>query len=389
MPALARTGDTMHPRVTKIQADRKIKMTVLCTSGFGSPGFQSGQRDRQGKPVGRPKNLSHGVAPVAAAPCGAAYSARMKEDVYTERRPSRSRYVTLRGLRHHVLEWGDPSMATDERPPLLMQHGWMDVAASFQFVVDALSSDRYVLAFDWRGFGLTDSSAADTYWLPDYIGDLDAALDALFFDAHPDRPIDLLGHSMGGNAVMIYAGLRPRRIRRLINLEGFGMPTTHAAQAPKRYVQWLDELKKPEQLRDYESLNEVAQRLRKTNPLLLPQRAAWLAQHWSRRREDGRFEILGDPAHKRISPNLYQRDEILECWKLICAPLLWVEGDQTDVSRWWGTRYTKAEFHERLSVVRGVQKHVLSPAGHMLHHDQPEALARILEAFLEATPGKQ
>ena len=307
-------------------------------------------------------------------------------DAYAVKRPSRSRFISVRGLRHHVLEWGDASMVTPERPPLLMQHGWMDVAASFQFVVDALPTDRHVLAFDWRGFGLTDAPAADTYWLPDYLGDLDSALDALFFDADPARPIDLLGHSMGGNAVMLYAGLRPQRIRRLINLEGFGMPVTKPAQSPKRIVQWLDELKTPARLRDYASLDDVAARLRKTNPLLPPQRAAWLAQHWSRRvTRDGaadRFEILGDAAHKRGTPTLYQRDEVLETWKLIEAPLLWVEGDQTDVSRWWGTRYTKAEFHERLGVVARVEKHVLSPAGHMLHHDQPEALAQRLEAFL-------
>ncbi|MES2990121.1 MAG: alpha/beta hydrolase [Pseudomonadota bacterium] len=303
---------------------------------------------------------------------------------YAVRRPSRSRFITVRGLRHHVLEWGDASMVTPERPPLLMQHGWMDVAASFQFVVDALPSDRHVLAFDWRGFGLTDSPATDTYWLPDYLGDLDAAVDQLFFDAAPDRPIDLLGHSMGGNAVMLYAGLRPQRIRRLVNLEGFGMPATKPAQSPKRIVQWLDELKQPMALRDYATLAEVAARLRKTNPLLPPQRAAWLAQHWSRQRADGRFEILGDPAHKRGTPTLYQRDEVLETWKLITAPVLWVEGDQTDISGWWGTRYTKAEFHERLDVVKQVERHTLSPAGHMLHHDQPEALAQRLEAFLGA-----
>ena len=307
-------------------------------------------------------------------------------DVYQVKRPSRSRFITVRGLRHHVLEWGDASMASADRPPLLMQHGWMDVAASFQFVVDALRSDRHVLAFDWRGFGLTESSAADTYWLPDYLGDLDHALGLLCFDAAPGRPIDLLGHSMGGNAVMLYAGLRPQRIRRLINLEGFGMPATKPSQSPKRIVQWLDELKAPAELRDYASFDEVAARLRKTNPLLPPQRAAWLAQHWSREvvRADGtvRFEILGDAAHKRATPTLYQRDEVLETWKLIDAPLLWVEGDQTDIAKWWGTRFTKAEFHERLSVVKHVEKHTLSPAGHMLHHDQPEALAERLEAFL-------
>ena len=306
----------------------------------------------------------------------------MSTEPYVVRRPSRSRFVSLRGLSHHVLEWGDASMATPGRPPLVMQHGWMDVAASFQFVVDALPTDRHVFAFDWRGFGLTDTPAADTYWIPDYVGDLDAALDALCFDAAPDRPIDLLGHSMGGNVVMLYAGLRPERVRRLVNLEGFGMPATTPAQAPKRFRQWLDELKRPAELRDYESLEAVAARLQKTNPLLPARRAAWLAQHWSRMRSDGRYQILGDPAHKRMSPTLYQRDEVLECWKLITAPVLWVEGDQTDTARWWGTRYTKAEFHERLGVVAQVEKHVLSPAGHMLHHDQPEALAARLEAFL-------
>jgi pimeloyl-ACP methyl ester carboxylesterase len=314
----------------------------------------------------------------------------MSSDDYDVRRASRSRFIPVRGLRYHVLEWGDASMVTPERPPLVMLHGWMDVAASFQFVVDALPTDRHVIAPDWRGFGLSEASGADSYWIPDYVGDLDAALDRLFFDkAVPGNTIDLLGHSMGGNVAMLYAGLRPERIRRLVNLEGFGMPTTRPSQAPKRFIQWLDELKVPVELRTYESLSEVAQRLRKTNPLLSTQRAAWLAQHWARQTVNadgsaGRFEILGDAAHKRGSPTLYQRDEVLECWKLISAPVMWVEGDQTDVARWWGTRYTKAEFHERLSVVGQVEKHVLAPAGHMLHHDQPEELARLLEAFLRA-----
>jgi len=306
---------------------------------------------------------------------------------YAVRRPARSRHVVVRGLRHHVLEWGERALATRARPTLVMQHGWMDVAASFQFVVDALATDRHVLAFDWRGFGLTETPKADTYWLPDYLGDLDAMLDALCFETPDAPPIDLLGHSMGGNVVMLYGGLRPQRIRRLVNLEGFGMPQTRAEQAPQRYLQWLDELKAPVELRAYSSLAGVAARLRKNNPLLTAQRADWLAAHWSREVRDPatgepRFEILGDAAHKRISPTLYQRDEALAVWKRIEAPVMWVEGDRTDLARWWGTRYTKAEFHERLSVVPRVERHVLAPAGHMLHHDQPEELARRLEAFL-------
>jgi len=76
------------------------------------------------------------------------------------------------------------------------------------------------------------------------------------------------------------------------------MPETRPQHAPKRYAQWLDELKKPMELRTYASVQAVAERLRKTNPLLSEQRANWLAGHWSRKRDDGHWEILGDPAHK-------------------------------------------------------------------------------------------
>ena len=309
----------------------------------------------------------------------------MSSAPYLPQRPGRSRFVDLRGLRCHLHEWGDAAQATAERPTLVMLHGWMDVGASFQFAVDALAAiegaGRHVVAPDWRGFGLSDPGGTDCYWFPDYLGDLDALLDGL---AGPGEPIDLLGHSMGGNVAMVYAGVRPERIRRLVNLEGFGLPATRPAQAPKRYLQWLDELKQPVQLRPYDSLAAVAERLRKTNPLLREDRAAWLAGHWSRQAEDGRWHILGDPAHKRANPVLYQKDEVLACWQRIAAPLLWVEGDRTDVSKWWGDRYPRSDFDARLALVPQAERQVLSPAGHMLHHDQPEALAAHLARFLGA-----
>jgi pimeloyl-ACP methyl ester carboxylesterase len=302
---------------------------------------------------------------------------------YSPIRPSNSRFVRVRGLQYHVHLWGDSSLVRPDRPPLVLVHGWMDVGASYQFVVDALQQtdgfDRYVIAPDWRGYGLTQGPAdVDSYWFPDYLGDLDALLDGLC----PNGVVDLVGHSMGGNVVMAYAGARPARIRRLVNLEGFGMPRTRPEQAPKRLAQWLDELKAPQTLRDYDSVQAVAERLLKNDPLLTPDKAAWLAPHWSRPALDGRWHILGDPAHKRVNPVLYRVDETLECWKQITAPLLWVEGDRTDTASWWGTRYSKEEFHERLSVVANVRKVTLSPSGHMLHHDQPQALAAQLCNFL-------
>lgn len=299
---------------------------------------------------------------------------------YSPARPASSSFVNLRGLRCHVMRWGDARAVTAERPALLLLHGWMDVAASFQFMVDALRPDRQVIAPDWRGFGGSERAPADTYWFPDYLADLEALLDALL----PGQPVDLLGHSMGGNVAMLYAGVRPRRIRRLVSLEGFGLPATRAEQAPGRYADWLDQLAAPQALRDYADLGEVAERLRKNNPRLKPERAAWLAPHWARQHAGGRWVIQGDPAHKRTNPVLYRAEEALACWARIEAPLLWVEGRQTDVAKYWGERYPRTEFERRLAAVPRVERAVIEDAGHMLHHDQPEALAAQIERFLEA-----
>jgi pimeloyl-ACP methyl ester carboxylesterase len=302
---------------------------------------------------------------------------------YSPRRLARSRFVEARGLRHHVLAWGDPGLDKPGRPPLLMLHGWMDVAASFQFVVDAFAEERHVLALDWRGFGASDTPEADTYFFPEYLGDLELVLDALF--GIERAPIDLLGHSMGGNVAMLYAGIRPGNVRRLVNLEGFGMPRSKPAQAPGRIAKWLDALKQPTVLRPYADLAAVAARLTKTNPLLRADRAAWLASQWSRPLggdEAGPRALLADPDHKRMSPLIAQVDEWLECWKRITAPVLWIEGDRSELATWWGDRYSKREFHERLDLVADVERHIVSPAGHMLHHDRPEDIARLIEAFL-------
>ena len=302
---------------------------------------------------------------------------------YAERRHPRRLFVDVRGLRMHLRIWGDRSLISSQRPTLLLMHGWMDVGASFQFMVDAMSEDRHVVALDWRGFGLSDPSAADSYWFADYLGDLDGIIDRLVELGESSEVVDLLGHSMGGNIAMFYAGIRPQRVRRLINLEGFGLPASDPSQAPERYVKWLDELKEPGRLRRYESLDGVASRLRKTNPRLSAQRAAYLAGHWARQSDDGLWDILGDPAHRRVNPVLYRREEAIACWAAIRAPLLWVEGSLTDIATHWGGRYPRSDFEDRLAVVPGVDRVVLAQAGHMLHHDQPEALAGHLQRFIE------
>src|SRR5688572_5770071 len=125
---------------------------------------------------------------------------------------SRSEYHAIRGLRHHVRLWGQAGA-----PRLFLLHGWMDVSASFQFLVDCLSREWLVVAPDWRGFGLSEWTR-EGYWFADYYADLEAILDIY----EPEIPARLVGHSMGGVIASIYSGIRPARVARLASLEGLG-----------------------------------------------------------------------------------------------------------------------------------------------------------------------
>lgn len=299
--------------------------------------------------------------------------------MYQVLRPPQSQTLRIRNLNYHVQVWGTPS---PDKVPLVMVHGWMDVAASYQFVVDALSHAHYVIAPDWRGYGQSSHGGVDSFWFADYLADLDFLLDHY----SPGMPVNLVGHSMGGNVVMMYAGIRPERIRRLINLEGFGLPASKPSHAPKRYAKWMDELKLLHRgemdLKPYPNVAGVARRLMKTNPRLTTDKAHWLAQHWASEDAQGQWNVQGQAAHKVSSAHLYRLDETLEIFKGISAPVLSVEASDDSLALWWKDSYTLDQFHERLRVVPNIQIARVEDAGHMLHHDQPAAVAALIEQFI-------
>ncbi len=299
--------------------------------------------------------------------------------MYQALRPAKSAMLRIRNLDYHVQTWGTP---TADTPVLVLLHGWMDVAASYQFVVDAFAQEHFVLAPDWRGYGQSGHGGVDNFWFADYLADLDFLLDHY----SPHQPINLVGHSMGGNVAMMYSGIRPTRVRRLVNLEGFGLPATQPSEAPARYARWMDELKKLHRgeldLTPYPNAAGVARRLMKTNPRLPQDKADWLAQHWARQDAEGPWRVQGQAAHKVGGAHLYRLDEALELFKNIQAPVLSVEASDDSLAQWWKSSYTLAQFHERLQVIPSVRIERIEDAGHMLHHDQPAAVARLIEDFI-------
>jgi len=283
---------------------------------------------------------------------------------------SSSHYHLIRGLRYHVRTWGDA-----RHPLIFLLHGWMDVSASFQFLVDCFTREWHVVAPDWRGFGLTEW-ARDGYWFPDYYADLDALLDTY----QPDRAVNLVGHSMGGNIATTYAGLRPERIAKLVTLEGLGMPRTDAETAPKRIVRWMDAQREPPRFRPYSSFEEVAGRLQRNNPRLTDDKARFLARHWARENAGGTVEMRSDPRHKAANPYLFRVEEALACWRRITAPTLFVSGKDSHIVAW--LKDVPEQLAERKAAFRDLRETELDDCGHMMHHDQPARLARIIEDFL-------
>ena len=284
---------------------------------------------------------------------------------------SASIFLDIRGLRYHCRVWGGAG-----RPKLFMLHGWMDVSASFQFLVDALQRDWQVIAPDWRGYGLSAWGPADSYWFPDYMGDLDRLLAHL----EPERAATLIGHSMGGNIASMYAGVRPERVARLMNLEGFGMSRSEPDKAPARYAKWLGQLADKPRFRDYADFADLAARMRANNSRLTEARALYLAQHWGRETAAGRVVLRSDPAHKLINPVSYQLEEAMACWRNVAAKVLWIDGAESKTME--RMRINAGDNETRKACFRDLSAHTILDAGHMLHHDQPERLAGLIEAFL-------
>lgn len=290
---------------------------------------------------------------------------------YQVLRTPRREILPVRGLDLQLTRWGPEPSATE--PPVLLLHGWQDTGDTFQFMVDAFELDWPLVAVDWRGFGRS-AWPQDGYWFPDYFADLEALLEHL----SPHAPAPLVGHSMGGNIASVYAGLRPHRVRCLVNLEGFGMPRSEPEQAPRQLRQWLDQVKSRPGFKDYASVEQLATIIRHRYPRFSASQADFMARAWSTD-EGGRVRLLGDSRHRWINPIRYHREDAEACWREVRAPVLMLLGDESEFLAQLGDAGSDAALRDlipQMDIVR------IAAAGHMLHIEQARAVAQRIERFL-------
>ena len=86
-----------------------------------------------------------------------------------------------------------------------------------------------------------------------------------------------------------------------------------------------------------------------------------------------------------ISPT--DSGELPESWTRVLdeKQLLWIAAEESEIHRWLAQgRDARAEIAERFAHIPNGKLEYVAGAGHMLHHDQPERVARLIEAFLDA-----
>ena len=114
--------------------------------------------------------------------------------------------------------------------PILMLHGWLDNAATFDLLAPRVAHGRRLVAVDFPGHGRSGHrEPGGLYHFIDYIYDVIRAADGLGW-----TKFHLLGHSLGAAVGGIAAATYPDRIESFVGIEGLVPLTAEAVDTPRR-----------------------------------------------------------------------------------------------------------------------------------------------------------
>lgn len=264
----------------------------------------------------------------------------------------------IRGLPFAALEWG-------EGAPVVLLHGFLDSAAAWEHIAGRL--DGWRIAMDLRGHGRSPHvGPGEAYFFPDYLADLDGLIDQL------PGPVDLVGHSLGGTVVTMYAGARPEKVRRIVSIDGLGLPDS-SGSAIERMQRFMSGANRPPRNKVFANVEEAALRLRQAHPAL---DEAWSLRLAGRTTMpvDGGVSWSWDPRHRIRGPIPYRHDNHLQFLRAIRCPVLSVHPQRSP--------FAGEDVRTLEEVIQDLQVVEIPGAGHMVHLDAPEAVAEAVAAFL-------
>jgi pimeloyl-ACP methyl ester carboxylesterase len=266
------------------------------------------------------------------------------------------RWVMLRGLRFHYLEWGAAAA-----PPLVLLHGYTSHAHSWDTFSRDLSEHFHIFALDQRGHG--ESAWTDDYSAERMIEDVEAFVKALRLSK-----FDLLGLSMGGRNAYGYAARQLDRLKRLVIVD-IGPETMTSGSTRIRQGALANDV--------FETEEEAIQVARHNNPRAPEAELRHRFRNGLMLRDDGKWtyrydKALRDPNRPRPQPDPAAHWAMLA---QITCPTLLVRGAESDV--------LSVEVAERMAQTMPNCKLVTVPdAGHSIPLDNPSGFIAAVKPFL-------
>jgi pimeloyl-ACP methyl ester carboxylesterase len=264
----------------------------------------------------------------------------------------------------------------------LLVHGGRDQKRSWDWVARELASDYRVIAHDLRGHGASEHVSDGEYSVMDHVFDL-ASLVAHLKAVYGDRAdqFTLIGHSLGGNIAVRYAGIYPEKIMQLVAIEGLGaspkmQEERRAEKLETRLQNWVAQRAKlsGRTARTMANYEEAAARMRAAHGHLSEEQIAHLTQHGIKDNADGTVSWCYDPAGMGRSPSDITQAEFEALWARITCPTWLVYGANS-----WASNPEKdgrAVHFQNATVTE------ISAASHWVHHDQFTAFMTGLNQFL-------
>jgi esterase len=251
-----------------------------------------------------------------------------------------------------------PATHRTSQPPLLIVHGLFGSARNWGAIARHLADGRDVFAVDQRNHGL--SPRADSHSYPDMAADLAEVIGSI------GAPMDVLGHSMGGKAVMMLALTAPHLIRRLIVADIAPVAYAHDNTGHIAAMRALP----------LQGLVLRAEADRRLAPLVPdPALRAFFLQS---------LDLKVVPAQWRLNlPVLADQMPLIVGWPDIAATFpgatLFLTGGKSD--------YVLPEHRPAIRALFSRARFAKLPeAGHWLHADAPRAFEETVDVFLTA-PG--
>jgi pimeloyl-ACP methyl ester carboxylesterase len=290
------------------------------------------------------------------------------------RAPDRVRTVDAGGLAIAVYEWGD-----ETAPPLLLAHGGMDFARTYDVFAPLLAEGGYrVVAWDQRGHGNSEQAA-----LYNWSADTRDALAVL--DSVTTEPCPVVGHSKGAGLMMELADALPHRVSHLVNMDGLpssrNMPDVSDRERTRmrhaEIIGWLDHRAAvATRQRRPGTLVELAERRARMNTRLPMEWLRYLVTVGAEETPDGwRWKL--DPALRFGGFGPWNPEWSMGRLPGLAVPVLGVLALQPEAMG-WATQPEDVEPY----LPPGARFEVLDDSGHFVHIEQPDRVARLVLEFL-------